>query len=76
MGIYFLRPVTREKLYDRAGGQCECTLESCGHAGERCPRQLEDGWQVHSKTAGSIRVLSNVFAMCKQCHERTQRRTS
>jgi hypothetical protein len=72
MGIYFLRPVTREKLHDRAGGQCECTMEVCGHAGQRCPGELGDGWQVHRKTAGGISVLSNVLAMCRECHERTQ----
>ncbi len=72
MGIYFLRPVTREKVFDRAGGQCECTMAVCGHAGERCSRPLADDWQVYDKAKRAVRVLSSVLAMCKECYERTR----
>jgi len=65
----------RAQLYNRAGGQCECTMSVCKHhrAGQRCPRSLVAGsWDAHHKTAGGSDTLSNLIAMCATCHKNTR----
>jgi hypothetical protein len=66
---------TRQALYIRARGQCECTMTVCRHhvAGMRCPNRLAKGhWEAHRKIAGGSYSLSNLVAMCESCHENTR----
>jgi hypothetical protein len=51
----------RDDMYNRAGGRCECTLQSCGHSG-RCPATLRGEWELHRFTAGGPYTASNVVA--------------
>lgn len=60
----------RDDVYSRAGGQCECTVTSCGHSG-RCPAMLRGEWEVHRITAGGPYTMSNVKGMCQTCHHNT-----
>lgn len=60
----------REDVYERAGGQCECRMLSCGHTG-RCPTMLRGEWEVHRLSAGGEYVPSNVIGMCQTCHRKT-----
>jgi hypothetical protein len=69
---------TRQDLYDRAGGQCECSMRLCankpdGHpAGTRCPTKLLPGkWEAHHLDPSGPDTLDNLLAMCEPCHERT-----
>ena len=42
---------TKQALYRRAGGKCECTMKVCGHSG-RCNKGLTPGyWDAHHLTA-------------------------
>ena len=65
---------TRQALFQRAGGRCECTMRVCTHhtAGRRCPVKLTSGWHAHHKTAGGPDTLSNLMAMCVRCHQNTR----
>ncbi|HAR95805.1 MAG TPA: hypothetical protein DCR97_07575 [Deltaproteobacteria bacterium] len=63
---------TRKALYDRAGGQCECTMTVCSHHSGRCPHKLNPGWEAHHRTAGGPDTLSNLIAMCVTCHKNTR----
>jgi cytochrome c553 len=66
---------TRLALYQRAQGQCECTMSVCSHhpAGVRCPRPLIKGdWEAHHKSKDGGDSLSNLIAMCSTCHENTR----
>src|SRR4029077_6165346 len=40
-----LTPQVRQIVYNKAGGQCECTMAACGHhrANTRCPNPLLPG---------------------------------
>ncbi|MCK4404056.1 MAG: HNH endonuclease [candidate division Zixibacteria bacterium] len=67
--------VTRQLLSDRAEGQCECKMSVCSHhsAGVRCPRPLVEGdWEAHHKSRDGGDTLSNLIAMCSECHENTR----
>ncbi len=52
---------TRKALYERAGGQCECTMTVCSHHKGRCPHKLNPGWEAHHRTAGGPDTLSNLI---------------
>ncbi len=68
-----LTALTRQQLYQRANGRCECTMSLCTHhrSGQRCPHGLGEGWQAHRITPSKGYVLSNLVAMCKTCHKNT-----
>jgi len=66
---------TRQALYQRAGGRCECSMSLCKHhrAGDRCPHYLSLGiWEAHHRTAGGPDTLSNLIALCATCHKNTR----
>ncbi len=64
---------TRNALYQRAGGRCECTMQVCDHSGRRCSRGLSPGyWEAHHRVAGGADTLSNLIAMCATCHKNTR----
>lgn len=63
---------TRQALYDRAGGQCECRMQCSHHAGRRCPHKLSPGWEAHRRVAGSDYTIGNLIAMCVTCHKNTR----
>ncbi len=65
---------TRDQAYDRAGGECECTRETCMHHKGRCNADLSGAWQAHhitSQNAGGSDGLSNCEALCVPCHKNT-----
>ncbi len=62
---------TRQALYQRAGGQCECTMSTCSHHTGRCTAALRGEWEAHRITAGGAYALSNLRAMCQTCHRNT-----
>ena len=67
-----LSNTTREALYKRAGGRCECRMKVCKDHSGRCTRKLKKGeWDAHRVTKGGEYTLSNLIAMCKSCHENT-----
>ena len=63
-------PEFRQKVYDRAGGKCECTMSTCGHTA-RCNAMLRGSWEVHRMSAGGSYTLSNVKGLCQTCHRNT-----
>jgi hypothetical protein len=66
---------TKEALYQRAGGRCECTMRVCDHhrAGTRCQHGLAAGyWDAHHRVAGGPDTLGNLIAMCATCHKNTR----
>lgn len=65
---------TRDELYKRAGGRCECRMSVCSHhpAGQRCPQSLRGAWHAHHRTAGGPDTLDNLLAMCVTCHRNTR----
>jgi hypothetical protein len=65
---------TRQRLYQRAGGRCECTMSVCSHhkAGTRCPHKLNPGWEAHHRSASGPDNLGNLIAMCVTCHKNTR----
>ncbi len=64
---------TRRQLFQRAGGQCECTMSVCSHhrAGSRCPHKLNPGWEAHHRSTGGPDTLGNLVALCVTCHKNT-----
>ena len=63
---------TRKKLFERAGGQCECEMTICDHRG-RCPRGLSgEYWDAHHRDASGPDDLGNLTAMCATCHKNTR----
>lgn len=65
---------TRDAMYFRAMGRCECTMAVCNHPLIRCNADLSKGWEAHhshSQAAGGSDALSNGVAMCYSCHRRT-----
>ena len=54
-------------VWQRAGGRCEVVLE-----GLRCPRGVDDPEHVLACSAGGSDDPSNVAAVCRQCHRRTE----
>jgi hypothetical protein len=65
----------KQRLYTRAGGQCECTMRVCDHhrAGSRCPHGLSAGyWNAHHRAAGGVDNLGNLIALCASCHKNTR----
>lgn len=68
---------TRAALYARAGGKCECTMQSCRNhlPGFRCGAPLLGGllsaWHAHHINANGGDELSNLRAMCIPCHKNT-----
>ncbi|GAB4287214.1 MAG: hypothetical protein Kow0098_03420 [Ignavibacteriaceae bacterium] len=63
----------RDALHKRAGGLCECEMKVCGHVG-RCSKPLGTRWEAHHKisvAAGGTNSLSNLVAMCEDCHKNT-----
>ena len=63
----------KDELAKRAGGRCECTMQSCDHGGNRCTRGLSAGyWDAHHCTADGPDTLSNLIAMCATCHKKTR----
>lgn len=62
---------TRDALYKRAGGRCECTMQCSHHKGTRCPYKLNPGWEAHRRVAGGDYTLGNLIAMCVTCHKNT-----
>lgn len=63
---------TRQRLHERANGQCECTMKCSHHAGRRCPHKLGEGWEAHHRVAGGSDDLGNLTAMCATCHKNTR----
>lgn len=63
------------KLWRRAGGRCECTM-NCHSKTNRCGVELKSGqWHVHhvlSVAAGGPDTAANTMALCIPCHERTR----
>ena len=69
-----ISPKTRLALFQRSEGRCECEMNMCNHTG-RCPRELGMDWEYHYKTSvltGGTSDLSNLLAMCPECHEATR----
>lgn len=63
---------TKEALYKRAEGRCECTMSICDHSG-RCSRSLASGyWDAHHRNANGDDSLGNLIAMCATCHKNTR----
>ena len=62
---------TKNELYRRAGGKCECTMSRCSHHTARCNAMLRGGWEAHRVRAGGAYALSNLTAMCQMCHRNT-----
>ncbi len=64
---------TRKKLFQRAGGRCECTMSVCENhsAGSRCPRKLTQ-WEAHHRSRDGGDNLGNLTAMCNPCHKNTR----
>jgi hypothetical protein len=65
---------TKEDLYKRAGGKCECQMKACDHVG-RCNTKLGNNWHAHHKTSvddGGSDDLGNLLAMCPECHKATR----
>ena len=62
---------TREELFKRADGRCECTMKTCSHHTGRCKAKLRGSWEAHRLRAGGEYVLSNLKAMCQTCHRNT-----
>lgn len=61
----------RKKIYDRAGGRCECEMAVCGHRG-RCTNGLwPPGWDAHHRNRYGEDIPSNLIAMCATCHKNT-----
>ena len=42
----------RDAVYRRAGGKCECTMQTCSHHTGRCNAMLRGAWEIHRITAG------------------------
>lgn len=63
---------TRKKLYTRAGGRCECTMQVCTHHTGRCPHKLNPGWEAHHRSRDGGDNLGNLIAMCVTCHKNTR----
>ena len=66
---------TKEAVYKRAGGRCECEMSVCSHhgAGRRCQRSLVPGyWDAHHRDANGSDTPSNLIAMCATCHKNTR----
>lgn len=63
---------TRQKLYERANGQCECTMKECSHHTERCSHKLGPEWDAHHKVTDGPDDLGNLIAMCATCHKNTR----
>lgn len=62
---------TRDALFRRASGRCECQMVNCPHYG-RCNRRLLAGrWHAHHKNRYGGDGLANLLAMCIPCHQRT-----
>jgi len=60
----------RDEVFQRAGGKCECRIQTCGHNG-RCNAMLRGEWEVHRLAAGGPYVPSNAVAMCQTYHRNT-----
>jgi len=64
---------TKQLLYVRAGGRCECEMKVCDHSGRRCSRELSHGyWEAHHRRAFGPDTLRNLIAMCATCHKNTR----
>jgi len=63
---------TRQALYARANGQCECMMQCGHHASRRCSHKLNPGWETHRRVAGGDYTLGNLTAMCVTCHKNTR----
>ncbi len=70
---------TRQKLYQRAGGYCECRMRICSHHKpflglfrQRCPHRLTHGWEAHHRRRNGPDNLGNLTAMCATCHKNTR----
>jgi 5-methylcytosine-specific restriction endonuclease McrA len=61
---------TKDDLYARAGGKCECIRRNCYHQG-RCNEPLGTNWEVCHKTGGGSDSLENLEALCFSCHKNT-----
>ena len=64
------KTVLKNKVYERAGGTCECRMKGCGH-GERCGALLRGEWEMHRLAAGGEYILNNLLGMCQICHRNT-----
>ena len=64
---------TRNKLYVRAGGFCECTMTLCAEhlPGIRCFKPLGLTWEAHHRSGWGGDDLGNLLAMCPECHKNT-----
>ena len=62
---------TRDALYQRAQGRCECQRRNCKHPKEfwhpRCTNSLRDDWGAHLLDSVGEPILRNLEALCKQC---------
>jgi hypothetical protein len=70
-----LAKFVKRTLFVRAKGVCECTMRGCLHhdPGVQCGYELIPGeWEAHRKVAGGFYVLSNLTAMCAECHKNTR----
>ena len=65
---------TRDEIFQRANGKCECAMNICDHSG-RCNKPLGYSWEAHHKTSvasGGTDTASNLIAMCEPCHKNTR----
>jgi hypothetical protein len=70
-----ISPVTIQKLHQRAGGKCECTMTECSHHAGRCRAQLGGDWQnwhAHHRSRSGPDNLENLIAMCQDCYRNTE----
>ena len=73
VGVMAISEEIRKKLYERAGGRCECKSQRCDLHKGRCHQKLSGNWYAHHKADGGSDTLGNLFAMCIPCHQNTRR---
>ena len=62
----------KEKLYHRAGGHCECSLNICRHhpPGLRCNRYISASrFRIYHRSTERNYNLINSIALCAECYE-------
>jgi len=62
---------TRQALYQRARGRCECQRGNCKHPKEfwhpRCTNALREDWEAHLIDSVGGPVMRNLEVLCRQC---------
>jgi hypothetical protein len=56
-----------KKIFDRAGGTCQCINAICGHHAFRCGRLLHGKWELIKRDPQKDYTPQNVVALCEAC---------